>query len=189
VRKATAVFAISLLAAAVATAQMGQSPLAAPQAMPTPSPQQQAMGYFGGAWKVTGTTKITPTSPAVQFTSTQQGDWVPGNFFMEVKSVTHGPLGDVHTVRMMEYNSAESAYTYNEYNSLGEHVVGVGKIEGQKWVWNTVKKLNGVTTKGRYITTFVTANAYSIKSEVQKPGGGWLAITEGVATRTPAQAQ
>ena len=75
---------------------------------------------------------------------------------MEIKSVTHGPLGDVHTVRMMEYNSADSVYTYNEYNSLGEHVLAVGKIEGQKWVWNTTKKLNGVTTKGRYITTFVT---------------------------------
>ena len=80
-------------------------------------------------------------------------------------------------------------YTYNEYNSLGEHVVAVGKIEGQKWVWNTTKKLNGVITKGRYITTFVTQDAYSIKSEVQKPGGGWLTVTEGTATRMPPQNQ
>jgi len=189
VRKSVAVLAICLLAAIVASAQMGGSPLSQPQAMPTPSPQQLAMGYFGGSWKVTGTTKISPTSPPVQFTSSQQGEWVPGNFFMEVKSVTHGPLGDVHTVRMMEYNSADSVYTYNEYNSLGEHVVGVGKIEDQKWVWETTKKLNGVTTKGRYISTYVTADAYSIKSEVEKPGGGWLTITDGVATRTPAPSQ
>lgn len=188
-RKAAAVLAISLFAPIVATAQMGQSPLSPPQTIPAPGPQQQAMGYFGGAWKVTGTTKISPTSPAVQFTSTQQGDWVPGNFFMEVKSITHGPLGDVHTVRMIEYNSADGVYTFNEYNSLGEHVLGVGKIEGQKWVWETTKKLNGVAAKGRYITTYVTPDAYSIKSEVQKPGGGWLTVTEGVATRTPAPSQ
>jgi hypothetical protein len=184
VRKAAAALAISLLVCGVAGAQMGQPP-----APPAPSSQQQAMGYFGGAWKITGTTKISPTAPAVQFSSTQQGEWVPGNFFMEIKSVTHGPLGDVHTVRMMEYNSADSVYTYNEYNSLGEHVLAVGKIDGQKWVWNTTKKLNGVTTKGRYITTFVTSDAYSIKSEVQKPGGGWVTVTDGVATRMPAPQQ
>ena len=183
-RKAAAALAISLLGCSLAGAQMGQQP-----APPTPSSQQQAMGYFGGAWKITGTTRISPSAPAVQFNSTQQGEWVPGNFFMEIKSVTHGPLGDVHTVRMMEYNSADSVYTYNEYNSLGEHVVGVGKIEDQKWVWETTKKLNGVTTKGRYISTYVTADAYSIKSEVEKPGGGWLTITDGVATRTPAPSQ
>jgi hypothetical protein len=147
------------------------------------------MGYFAGDWKVTGTAKISPNTPAVQYTSTQQGAWIPGNFFMEVRSVTHGPLGDVHTVRMMEYNGAESVYTFNEYNSLGEHVVGVGKIDGQKWIWNTTKKLNGVATKGRYTTTFVTANSYSIKSEIQKPGGGWMTVTEGVATRTPPPSQ
>jgi hypothetical protein len=35
----------------------------------------------------------------------------------------------------------------------------------------------------------VTQDAYSFKSEVQKPGGGWLTVTEGTATRMPAQNQ
>jgi hypothetical protein len=150
-----------------------------------PSQQQLAMGYFGGPWKITGTTKISPTSPAVQFDSTANGEWVPGNYFLEIKSVTHGPLGEINTVRMMEYNAGDNVYTYNEYNSLGEHVIAVGKIEGQKWVWSTTKKLNGIVTKGRYITTFVTADAYAFKSQVQRPGGGWLTVTEGTATRLP----
>jgi hypothetical protein len=46
-----------------------------------------------------------------------------------------------------------------------------------------------VTTKGRYISTFVTSDAYSIKSEVQTPSGGWMTVTDGVATRTPPPAQ
>ncbi len=162
----------------------------APQAQaPAPSQQQLAMGYFGGPWKITGTTKISPTSPAVPYNATATGEWIPGNYFLEIKYVTHGPLGDVHMVRMMEYNSSDGVYTYNEYNSLGEHVIAVGKIDGQKWVWKTTKKLNGITTKGRYITTFVTKDAYSIKSEVQKPGGGWLTVTEATATRMPQQNQ
>ena len=176
-----------LLASSLLTAQASQSSQA--PSTPPPSQQQQAMGYFGGAWKITGTTKISPKSPATQFTSTTQGEWVPGEYFLEIRSVTHGPLGDVHTVRMMEYNSSDNVYTYNEYNSLGEHVVGVGHIDGQKWIWNTTKKLNGITTKGRYITTYVTKDAYSLKSELQTPGGGWVTITEGTATRIPAPQQ
>ncbi len=184
----TTVLAMCVLAGTLPiAAQTAQPPQS--QAMPAPSSQQQAMGYFGGGWKITGTTRISPNTPAVQFTSTQQGEWIPGNYFLQIRSVTHGPLGDVHAVRMMEYNSDQKVYTYNEYNSLGEHVLAVGKIEGNKWVWQTTKKMNGVVTKGRYITTFVTDDAYSYKSEVEKPGGGWLTVTEGVATRTPPPAQ
>ncbi len=171
-----------------AVAQSAQSsvPSAAAQG---PSQQQLAMGYFAGPWKLTGTSKISPTSPGAPYTATATGEWIPGNFFLQIKYVTHGPLGDIHMVRMMEYNAANNAYAYNEYNSLGEHVVAVGSIEGQKWVWQTTKKLNGVVTKGRYITTFVSQNSYSFQSQVQKPGGGWVTITEGTATRLPVQAQ
>jgi Protein of unknown function (DUF1579) len=186
VRRA-AVVLIGLLAATFAAAQTPQSQQ--PQAAQGPSQQQLAMGYFAGPWKLTGTTKISPSSPTAPYSATATGEWIPGNFFMEIKYVTHGPLGDVHMVRMMEYNPADSVYTYNEYNSLGEHVVAVGKIEGQKWIWDTTKKLNGVATKGRYITAFVSQNSYSFTSQVQKPGGGWVTITEGTATRMPAQGQ
>ena len=178
---------LGLLAATFVAAQAPQSQQ--PQAAQGPSQQQLAMGYFAGPWKLTGTSKISPSSPPAPYNATATGEWVPGNFFLEIKYVTHGPLGDVHMVRMMEYNAADSVYTYNEYNSLGEHVVAIGKIDGQKWVWNTSKKLNGVATKGRYITTFVSQNSYSFTSQVQKPGGGWVTITEGTATRLPPQGQ
>jgi len=189
VTKAAAAIAICLFMGTTAIAQMNPLQSQTQQAAPQPSPQQLAMGYFAGPWKLTGTTRISPASPAAEYRATATGEWIPGNFFLEIRYVTHGPMGDIHMVRMMEYNPADSVYTYNEYNSLGEHVVAVGKIEGQKWVWNTTKKLNGVMTKGRYITTFVTQDAYSFKSEVQKPGGGWLTVTEGTATRMPAQNQ
>ena len=177
------------LAIPVCSAQSPQAMRSHAAPAPAPSQQQTAMGYFAGYWKITGTTRISPTSQAVQFSGTANGEWVPGNYFLEIKYVTHGPLGDVHMVRMMEYNDSDDVYTYNEYNSLGEHVVGAGSIEGQKWIWDTTKKLNGVTTKGRYIVTFVTQDAYSYTSEVQKPGGGWLKITQATATRAEAPQQ
>lgn len=187
-RRAAVVLAC-LLPAGFASAQIGQAQPQPSQMASAPTQQQRAMGFFGGSWKITGTMKISPKAPAAQFISTQKGEWVPGGYFLEVKSVTHGPMGDVHSVRMIEYNSADQVYTYNEYNSLGEHVIGVGKIQGPKWIWNTTKKLNGVATKGRYITTLVNDNEYSLQSQVAKPGGGWLTVTEGTATRVPDQGQ
>ena len=47
-----------------------------------------------------------------------------GEGFLEIHSVSHGPLGDVHGVRMLEYNAADKVFTLNMYNSLGEHQLG-----------------------------------------------------------------
>jgi Protein of unknown function (DUF1579) len=186
VNLAALVMMLSLCGAVPAHAQSAQSSMPS-SAAPQPSQQQLAMGYFAGPWKITGTSKISPNSPPAPYHATATGEWIPGNFFLQIKYVTHGPLGDIHMVRMMEYNPGDNVYTYNEYNSLGEHVVAIGRIDGKSWVWNTTKKLNGVITKGRYITTFVSPDSYSIQSQVQKPSGGWVTITEATATRMPQQ--
>jgi hypothetical protein len=167
---------------------LAMSVLAVTQAQPPQPPtpptlQQEMMGYFAGDWKVTGTTKINPGSPSVPFHSTEHGEWVPGGYFLETHSVNHGPLGDVHGVRMMEYNPTNHVFTYNQYNSLGEHTVAVGNAEGNTWIWNADEKLNGVATKARYTLTLTSPTAYSYKSEVQKLNGEWVTITEGKATR------
>ena len=156
-----------------------------------PSPPQQVllMGYFVGDWTLEGTTKINPKTPGTPFHATEHSEWVPGGYFMETKKVMHGPLGDLHSVRMMEWVPQDKAYTYNEYNSLGEHVLAIGTANGNTWVWNSEKKLNGVVTKGRYIITLTSPAAYTFKSETEKPGGGWVTITEGKATRVQQQEQ
>jgi hypothetical protein len=155
-----------------------------PQQAPAPTPQQQTMGYFAGDWKLAGTAKISPSTPATPFTATEHAEWVPGNYFLETHTVMHGPMGDVHSTRVMEYNSQDKVYTYNAYNSLGEHVMAEGTVEGKTWVWNAEEKLNGVVTKGRYTVTFISPDAYSFKSEVPKSDGGWVTVMEGKATRS-----
>jgi hypothetical protein len=157
------------------------------QTAPTPSPQQQMMGYFAGDWTLTGTQKVSPNTPSVPFTGTEHAEWVPGGFFLETHSVNKGPLGDVHGTRVMEYSPREKVYTYNAYDSLGEHQMAIGTVEGKTWVWNAEEKLNGVVTKGRYTVTFISPDAYSFKSEVPKAGGGWVTVKEGKATRSQSQ--
>lgn len=153
-----------------------------PQAS-APAPEQQMMGYFAGDWTLTGTAKIDPKTPGTPFHATEHGEWVPGGYFLETKTVMHGPMGDVHSVRMMEWVPQDKAYTYNAYNSLGEHVMAIGTAQGNTWVWNSEKKLNGVVTKGRYVVTLTSPAAYTFKSETAKPGGGWVTVMEGKAER------
>jgi hypothetical protein len=174
-----AVITICLLGGAFVSAQTPQEAPAQQQ----PTQQQQIMNYFAGDWKLAGTSKISPNTPAVPFTSTEHAEWLPGGFFLEIHSVMKGPMGNVHGTRMMEYNALQKVYTYNAYNSLGEHTMAEGTVQGDTWVWNAEEKLNGVVTKGRYTVTFLSPNSYTFKSEVPQAGGKWATVMEGKATR------
>lgn len=163
----------------------------APQqsAPPGPSPQQQMMGYFAGDWTLTGTMKISPNTPAAAFTGSEHGEWVPGSFFLEAHSKTKGPLGDVRATRVMEYNPEKQVYTYNVYNSLGEHQLALGEVHGNIWTWTAEEKLNDVITKGRYTITITSPTTYEFKSEVATPTGAWSSVMEGKAVRSQPRGQ
>lgn len=156
----------------------------APQQFPTPSPEQQAMGYFAGNWTLAGTMKLSPNSPGAPFTSTEHSEWVPGSFFLETHSSMNSPAGNIRGMRVMEYNAADRVYTYNAYNSLGEHQVALGHVNGNVWTWTAEEKMNGVTANGRYTITIVSPTVYTFKSEVATPTGGWATVMEGKATRS-----
>ena len=170
-------FALFVILAASALAQ-------SPQQMPPPSQQQLVMGYFVGDWNLTGTAKISPNGPSSPYRATEHGEWVQGQYFVEIRSVSHGPLGDIHGVRMLEYNPADSTYTYNAYNSLGEHTVATGKFEnGNTWTWTAVEKMNGVATNARNTVVLTSNTTFNFKTEVQDAKGAWATVLEGKATR------
>jgi hypothetical protein len=153
------------------------------QAMPAPGPEIQMMGYFAGSWTLQGKSKISPTSPSAPFTATETSAWVPGSYFLETHTSSNSALGSLNGVRVMEYNPADKVYTYNAYNSLGEHTVAIGHVQGGTWIWTAEEKLNGLVTKGRYTITIVSPSVYTFKSEVATPSGGWAGVMEGKATR------
>ena len=145
------------------------------------------MGYFAGDWTLSGTTRIGPNTPSAPFTETQHGEWVPGEFFLEIHSVMKGPMGNVHGVRMLEYNPADKVYTFNAYNSLGEHQMAVGKVAGQYLDLELRTEDERSHYQGPLHVTATSPNAYNFKSEVAKPGGGWSTVMEGKASRAAAQ--
>jgi hypothetical protein len=168
----------AILLACAATIAVCQAPPPA-----GPSPEQQIMSYFVGNWSLQGTTRISPHSPPAEFHGKEESVWTPGGYFVETHTVIHGPMGDLHSTRVMEYNAADKVYTYNVYNSLGEHIVAIGHLDGNVWTWKAEQKLNGVVTQARYTFNFVSKNSYTFRSEVESPKGGWVTVMQGTATR------
>ena len=160
----------------------------APQqaAAPGLTPQHQRMSYFAGDWTASGTSKISPNTPGAPFTLKEHGEFVTDGYFLETKTSMKSGLGTVNSQRVMGYNPEDKVYTYNVYNSLGEHQVALGHINGNTWTWESEEKLNGVVIKGRYTIVETSPNSYTLKSEVADPNGGWATVMEGKATRVVA---
>jgi hypothetical protein len=167
-----------LLLSTFAVAQAPQQPSA-----PGVTPQHQRMGYFAGDWTASGTSKISPNTPAALFTLKEHGEWVTDGYFLETKTSMKGPLGTVNSQRVMGYNVEDKVYTYNVYNSLGEHQLALGHLNGNTWTWDSEEKLNGIIIKGRYTIVETGPDTYNFKSEVADPKGGWVTVMEGKAMR------
>jgi len=148
-------------------------------------PQHQRMSFFLGDWTASGTAKISPSAPAAPFTLKERGEWVTDGYFLETKTSMKGAMGTVNSQRVMGYNVEDKVYTYNVYNSLGEHQMALGHLNGNTWTWDSAEKLNGVTVKGRYTMVETGPDTFAFKSEVADPKGGWVTVMEGKAQRVP----
>jgi hypothetical protein len=171
-----------LLLSSISLAQAPQQP-----SPPGVLPAHQRMSFFLGDWTASGTSKISPKSPAAPFTLKERGEWVTDGYFLETKSSMKSDLGTVNSQRVMGYNVEDKVYTYNVYNSLGEHQVALGHLNGNTWTWDSVEKLNGITVKGRYTIVETGPDTFTFKSEVADPKGGWISVMEGKAQRVAQQ--
>jgi hypothetical protein len=115
--------AVAILAPFLSCFLVAQAPQQA--AAPGVTAQHQLMGYFAGDWTASGTSRISPKTPAAPFTLKEHGEFVTDGYFLETKSSMKGALGTVNTQRVMGYNLQDKVYTYNVYNSLGEHQVAL----------------------------------------------------------------
>lgn len=151
--------------------------------MPKPAPELKKVDYFAGAWKMDGAMKPGPMGPGGKVTGSEHNKWMDGGFFLESHSEFSGPMGRSTGVAFMGYDINDKAYTYDEFNSVGEAVHSKGMVEGDTWTWTNEEKMNGQTWKGRFTIKVLTPNSYNFKFEMSEDGTNWMPMMDGTATK------
>ena len=155
----------------------------APAEMPKPGPEHQRLGYFVGKWRGEGEMKPGPFGPGGKFTEAEDVEWMPGGFFLLIHSDEKGPMGNGKTLMILGYDSEKKTYTFNAFDSMGQHESATGKVEGDTWTWVSDSKIAGRQVKSRFTMKQVSPTSYTTKFEMQPEGGSWNTIMEGKSTK------
>lgn len=153
----------------------------------TPAPELKKLDYFAGTWKTTGELKANPMGAGGKYTSIDHTDWMPGHFFLIMHSTFTGVMGRLTETAYFGYNTADKAYTYDSFNSMGEAAHFKGAVEGDTWTWTTTGKMGEQTMKERFTVTVASPTSYNYKFEVAPEGGGdYTTVVDGKATKVTA---
>ena len=93
-----------------------------PPQTPKPGPELKKLDYFAGNWTLDGDMKPGPFGPGGKVSVTEHNEWMPGGFFLVTHSDGNTPMGKATGLAVFGYKPDEKAYTYQEYNSMGEDV-------------------------------------------------------------------
>ncbi len=160
-RRSSAILVATLLLTAVAFAQMGP---------PKPAPELKKLDYFLGTWTSEGDAKPGPMGPGGKFSTSGNGKWMDGGFFLVIQSD-------------FKSNADEKVYTYDEFNTMGENVHSKGTVDGDTWSWTNDMKMGPQTMKGRYSMKILSPTSYTYKFEMSPDGTKWDTVMEGKATK------
>jgi Protein of unknown function (DUF1579) len=172
----TAVLPFLFLIAAPAFAQMPGPPGA----------EVKKLEYFVGTWSTEGTIAQGPWGMGGKFTSTRSEEWMPGNFFVQGHSDFRMPAeigGDGKEVSLMGYDTDQSVYTFDSYNSQGRHESSKGSLNGDTWTWNSSQSYGGQEVQQKMTIKMLSPASYSLRFEVSVDGKNWMTFMDAKATR------
>ncbi len=151
---------------------------------PKPAPELKKADYFIGNWKLEGEMKPGPMGPGGKMTMTEEDKWMDGNFFVVAHSKFESAvMGGGTSISFIGYNPDQKAYTYDEFNSMGEVEHSTGTFDGSTWTWLGDQKMGENTIKGRFTMKILTPTSYSFKYEMSPDGTTWNDVMDGTATR------
>jgi uncharacterized protein DUF1579 len=170
---------IGLMAFTVANAALAQGPPPAPK----PGPEQQRLHYFVGNWKNEGEMKASPFGPAGKFSSLDEAHML-GDFFLVTHSKGTGPMGPMTEVAIIGYDAKQKAYTYDDFNSMGQHEKSMGHVSGKIWTWTSDEEMGGKAAKAKFVLNELSATSYTYKLDMSTDNGKtWANMFEGKATK------
>jgi hypothetical protein len=172
-KRLVAAFFAPMLLATTVFAQGGEH-------APQPAPEIKKLDYFAGNWHTEAEMKASPMGAGGKYTSTDSYDWQKGNFFIVGHVEYKSAIGDGTELTVMGYDPTKKVYTYDAFNSSGEHQTATGTLEGDTWTWSAG---TDAPFKWRYIEKLTSPKSFSIRFEVSQDGSTWNAIMEGKSTK------
>jgi Protein of unknown function (DUF1579) len=169
-------FAVSICLSAAIAAQNPPQP-------PKPGPELKSLNYFVGSWSTSGETKPGPMGPGGKFSGTDRIEWMPGGFYLVSHTSGSSPEGKWTGLAIYGYDNEKKAYTYDEFNSMGEGVHATGHLDGKVWTWTSDLTMGGKTTKTRFVLTEDSPTAYTMKFEMSPDGNNWSTVMEGAGKK------
>ncbi len=168
---------VAFLVGLLGTSAMAQMPV------PQPAPELSKLDYFAGNWISDGIMKPGAMGQGGKFTSTDDGHWMDGKFFLVLHSKFKGAMGDGMSLAVMGYDPEKKVYTYNEFNSMGQTVHSEGTVDGDTWTWTNDDNSSGQAMKGRYTMKAQSPTSYTYKYEVSQDGKDWTEVMDGKSTK------
>lgn len=151
--------------------------------MPKPGPEHKKLDMFAGTWTLTADMKPGPMGPGGKMVENETCSWMEGNFFLECHAKYESAMGNGTGVSYLGYSSDDKAYTYREFNSMGEFDDARGTWSGDTIVWTSDEHMGGMTAKGRFTMSNLTPTSYNFKFEMSPDGKTWNTVMDGKATK------
>src|SRR5208337_4162406 len=141
-RRMGMIFLTALLWEAVAVGQMQP---------PKPGPELKKLEVFAGTWTLDCNMKPGEMGPGGAMTENEKCEWMEGGFYLvchaDYKSEA---MGNGTGLSAMGFSADDKAYTYREFNSMGEFEDARGTVDGATWTWTSDEKMGAMTMKGRF---------------------------------------
>ena len=180
-----ALLVISGLLASALTVQAQEKKMEAPK----PGPEVKKLGYFTGTWNSTGEMKENPFGmPAGKMSSLDKCEWFPGGFHVVCHTTGKMPMGSMHGLGILAYNSEDKVYTYMGIDSSGFTEMSKGTVDGDKWTYTSDEKMGGKVIHGRYSIVTSSPTAYTFQYETSMDGNQWTTVMEGKSTKAEKKA-
>ncbi|HYM74981.1 MAG TPA: DUF1579 family protein [Candidatus Dormibacteraeota bacterium] len=171
-----ALIPILIMVAASAWAQMSA----------TPGPEVKKLDYFVGAWTTECTIVQGPWGMGGKFTSSATNEWMSGNFFVSQHNDFKMPPelgGEGKGASFMGYDSDQSVYTLDAFNSQGRRESWKGSLAADTWTWTGSQTYAGQEFQQKMTIKTLSPTSYSVKFEISMDGKNFMTFMEGKATK------
>jgi uncharacterized protein DUF1579 len=173
-KRAGMILAAALL---VAGSAMGQTEA------PKPGPELKKLDMFVGIWALEGTMKPAMGAPGGTMTESEKCEWMEGGFYVVCHVDYKSSMGNGAGLSVMGYSADDKAYTYREFNSMGEFEDSRGALDGDTWTWTSDEKMGGMTMKGRFTMKIASATSYTFSFDMSQDGTKWSNVMDGKASK------